>query len=78
MAAMPEQEIRALATELRMQLEQQHGLLLGGATLVCALGYASTAAMRQARRRGTLPIPLFTVPGRRGYFALSRDVADWL
>lgn len=55
-----------------------HGPLLGGATLVVALGLTNAAALRQARRRGHVAVALFTLPKRRGYFALTRDVADWL
>lgn len=71
-------DVAKLAQELRKELEQQHGPLLGGATLVAALGYPSAAALRQARRRGKLAVPMFQLPGRRGYFSLVRDIADWL
>ena len=55
-----------------------HGHLLGGETLAAALGHKNAASFRQARRRGQVAIPLFTVPNRRGWFALTLDVADWL
>ena len=68
----------ALKTQLRHELEQLHGPLLGGMKLVAALGHANAASLRQARRRGRVPVPLFSLPQRRGYFALTRDIADWL
>jgi len=71
-------DISELSKELRKELEQRHGPLLGGAALVVALGYPSAAALRQARRRGKLAVAMFRLPGRRGYFSLARDVADWL
>lgn len=67
-----------LKLQLRQELEQLHGPLLGGQKLVAALGHGNAASFRQARRRGRVAVPLFTLPSRRGYFALTRDVADWL
>lgn len=70
--------LQTLAQDLQASLERQHGPLLGGADLCRCLGVASLAALRQARRRGRVAVPLFTLPKRRGYFALTREVADWL
>ena len=64
--------------ELRESLLRLHGPLLGGEPLASALGHRSAASLRQARRRGQVTVPLFTVPSRRGWFALTLDVADWL
>lgn len=66
------------AKVIREDLEQKHGALLGGTALLAALGYPSAAALRQARRRGKITVPMFNLPGRRGYFCLTREVADWL
>ncbi|MFG6442197.1 hypothetical protein [Roseateles sp. LKC17W] len=71
-------EQAAFADELRGELESLHGPLLGGQKLIAALGLASAASLRQARRRGRVSVPLFTLPKRRGFFALTRDVAVWL
>lgn len=46
--------------------------------MVAALGHASAASLRQARKRGQVTVPIFTLPKRRGFFALTRDVAEWL
>jgi hypothetical protein len=67
-----------LKAQLRQEMEQVHGPLLGGTKLVAALGHANAASLRQARRRGRVPVPLFSLPQRRGFFALTRDIADWL
>ncbi|MBY0365156.1 MAG: pyocin activator PrtN family protein [Burkholderiaceae bacterium] len=67
-----------LRTQLREELERIYGPLLGGPKLVEALGHKSTASLRQARKRGRIPVPTFRLPMRQGYFALTRDVADWL
>lgn len=68
----------SLQTELRESLLRIHGPLLGGEALVAALGHRSAASLRQARRRGQVAVPLFTISNRRGWFALTQDVADWL
>jgi hypothetical protein len=67
-----------LQAELRETLLLRHGPILGGKPLAVALGYRSVAAFRQARRRGQITVPLFIVPHRQGWFALTQDVADWL
>lgn len=71
-------DAEVLKAQLRQELEQLHGPLLGGTKLVAALGHANAASLRQARLRGRVPVPLFSLPQRRGYFALTRDIADWL
>lgn len=70
--------LETLKLQLRRELEQLHGPLLGGQKLIVSLGLGNAAALRQARRRGRVAVPLFTLPSRRGFFALTRDVADWL
>lgn len=67
-----------LRAALLDELEQRHGPVLGGADLAAALGHRSAASLRQARRRGQVAVVLFTLPKRKGYFALAREVADWL
>jgi hypothetical protein len=68
----------SLRDELRDALEARHGPLMGGDALWKALGFASAAAFRQAKRRGHVTVPLFTLPKQRGLFALTREIADWL
>lgn len=68
----------SLHLELRESLLRMHGPLLGGEALVAALGHKNAASLRQARRRGQVSVTLFTVPNRRGWFALTQEVADWL
>lgn len=57
---------------------KRHGPILGGGDLAKAMGYRSLAAFRQARRRGQVEVELFSLPNRRGVFALGFDVAKWL
>jgi hypothetical protein len=71
-------EFERLKDELRREMDASRGPLLGGIALARALGLESLAALRQARRRGRIAINLFSLPQRRGYFALTADVAEWL
>lgn len=52
--------------------------VLGGDDLQAALGYPSREAFRQALFRDAVPVPVFSLPRRRGKFALVKDVASWL
>ena len=42
------------------------------------LGYPTLAAFRQSFKRNLVPVPVFTPEGRRGKFALVRDIAVWM
>lgn len=67
-----------LLTRLNDELSRQYGSVLGSADLVKVLGYPSAGAFRMAMVRGTVPVPLFTIPHRRGHFALTLEVAAWM
>lgn len=73
-------ELDAIETEgwLLTQLQDRYGPVIGGQDLRQALGFPSAAAFRQAALRGTLTVPVFSVPNRRGRFALTQEVAAWL
>lgn len=64
--------------QLEAQLIRTYGVIVGGARLTQALGYPTQQAFRQAVARGRVPVPLFTIPGRRGKFAQSQDIARWV
>jgi len=64
--------------QLLAQLLERYGPVLGGQDLRQVLGFPSAAAFRQAALRGTLPVPVFSVPNRRGRFALTQEVTAWL
>lgn len=42
------------------------------------LGYPSAGALAKARQTGRLPIEMFQMPGRRGWFAATASVRAWL
>ncbi|UTW07989.1 pyocin activator PrtN family protein [Pseudomonas benzenivorans] len=76
---MPKQnDLLALSTDLERQLTARYGTMLGSGDLWREIGYRSPNAFRQALLRGTLDLPVFAVEGRRGRFALVRDVAAWI
>lgn len=74
----PEKATEVIAQEIEQGLVDRYGPVLGARVLYQALGYPSPAALRQALLRGTVNIPIFEIPNRRGRFALARDVAAWL
>ena len=68
-----ELEARLLAALIR-----DWGYVVGSAGLRQALGFPTQAALRQAIARGALPVKVFEIEGRKGWFALAHDLAAWL
>lgn len=66
------------AEELEASLTRTLGALIGGETLSKTLGYPSQPAFRRALARGRVPVHVFMIEGRRGRFALAKDLAAWL
>lgn len=64
--------------KLAEQLLTKHGPLMSGDELWRALGYSSVDAFRKARIQNRLEIDVFSLPNRRGTFAFTRHVADWI
>ena len=54
------------------------GAAVGGSALSLALGYPTQESFRKAQQRGRIPVPTFTIAGRRGRFAAGTDIAQWL
>lgn len=63
---------------LRADLLNQYGVMLDHLELRKVLGYRTASAFQRAITLGRLGVPVFNVPGRRGKFAFSSDVAEWL
>lgn len=68
----------APAGALLKDLQARWGPVIGGEPLATALGFPSLGAFRRALSRGNVGVPVFQIEGRRGRFALTRDVAAWL
>ena len=52
--------------------------LIGGSDLQRALGYKSYAALYRAVSGKQVQVNVFRIPGRRGFFARTEDVLNWL
>ena len=59
-------------------LVARYGELLSLQELADLLKYPSKQALRQAHRRGALPVQLIRMPNRRGWFAATRRIAAFL
>jgi len=58
--------------------QRRFGPILGAPDLWLILGFRTADAFRKAVERGKAPVPTFTLPNRRGRFALTADVVRWL
>ena len=63
---------------LEQLLLREYGALVDSSATAHLLGYRTSAALSKARQRGRLPVPMQTIPGRRGWFATTADIARWL
>jgi hypothetical protein len=59
-------------------LSHLHGPLLGGVNLIQILGFKTGAAFRRADKKNLLGVKTFSISGRRGKFAYTKDVEIWL
>lgn len=59
-------------------LLKEYGPILSGDLLSSCLGYPTIGSFRKSVSRNTVPITIFTIPNRKGKFALTIDVAKWL
>lgn len=55
-----------------------HGDLMDGHALTALFKFSSPRSFRRSAAKGSLPVSVFRLPGRRGWFARTRDVAVWL
>lgn len=46
--------------------------------LTALFKFGSDRSFRRSACKGTLPVSVFRIPGRRGWFARTEDVAVWL
>ncbi|MCL1043687.1 hypothetical protein L2712_18835 [Shewanella marisflavi] len=72
-------DVDTLAFELERELMHRYSSpLLTGERLANAMGYRSIHSLRKHMSQPTFPVELFTISGRRGRFALVKDIALWL
>lgn len=70
--------INEMASELEQKLLKSFGPMIYGEVLYKSLGYTTADAFRQAISRNTVPVDVFSIPHRRGKFALTPDIARWI
>lgn len=63
---------------LKDELIKQDGPLIGGLDLRNMLGYKAASTFNRAKRLNLIGVHVFELPNRRGSFALTTDVVDWL
>lgn len=68
----------AIETQISSDLMERFGYLVGGRDLRKVLGFATSAAFRQAKMKHRLPVRVFKIEGRGGVFATPEDLAVWL
>lgn len=67
-----------LAIKLEKDLIDRYGPIVGGEDLRQVLGYKTASAFRLALKLGDISLPIFNIEKRRGKFALSVDIANWI
>ena len=65
-------------TALARRLLAEHGELIGGKALARCLGYRTQRAFQMGIQRGRINLETFTLTGRRGWYARTFQVAQWL
>lgn len=55
-----------------------YGPTIGGRDLYAALGFKTYAAFHRSNVRNEIGVNVFKLPGRRDWFALTTEVAEWL
>ena len=64
--------------ELTRHMLLRYGSTMGGRELYNALGFKTYAAFYRSKQKGELGVTVFSLPGRRGLYALTTDVSHWL
>ncbi|MDE0856272.1 MAG: hypothetical protein OSA97_17795 [Nevskia sp.] len=67
-----------MSQDLEAKLLELYGPLIGGSDLWKALGFKSQAALARAIRLKTVGVDTWEIPGRKGRFANTLDVARWI
>lgn len=60
------------------KLIDKFGPLIGGKDLYSCLGYKTYSAFYRSQQLDELGLHIFKIKGRKGWFALAEDVAQWL
>jgi hypothetical protein len=63
---------------IKDELFEKYGYLIGGSDLTKVMGYRSSAAFYRAATLNIVGVKVFSIQDRKGKFALTVDVANWL
>lgn len=63
---------------LELVLLLQYGPYINAIKTADLLSYPTYTAFSAARQRGRLPFPMQRLPGRKGWFSRTSDVAQWI
>lgn len=63
---------------LKQRLWSEFGPVMDTKALCKVLHYRSTNSLNAAHGRGLLPFLAFSLPGRRGMFALTEEIAEMI
>lgn len=66
------------SNEYGKALSERYGEVIGGKDLHKILGFRTSRAFARAVEHSLVGVPVFNIPGRRGKFAMTADVAQWL
>ena len=72
------QNVHLTANQLADELLTKHGPLVTGEDLWRTIGFTNARAFRQAKAQDRLDITVLTLPNRKGNYAFTKHVADWL
>lgn len=61
-----------------LRLLAEHGELMGSEPLMKTFKFTCARSFRRAATNGALPVNVFRMTGRWGWFARTQDVAAWL
>lgn len=64
--------------ELRDRMNLQYGPTICGKDLYTALGFKTYAAFNRVNKLNGIGVKIFKIDGRRGWFALTSEIAEWL
>ncbi|MDP3607792.1 MAG: hypothetical protein Q8R74_01810 [Methylophilus sp.] len=59
-------------------MEERYGPIISGVNLRTALGFNTYAAFYRSMQLEELGVKVFRLAGRKGWFAKTADVADWI
>lgn len=63
---------------LEEQMFENFGPIVGGKDLYTALGFKTYASFHRVKRLDELGVHVFSLPGRKGWFAMTAEIAAWI